>query len=306
VSRVADKPESASWRTKLLAVFGPILLLASVIGYTYYSNSAKEANERAAKTTEKATQSQAELHQERMKWPLDSPPQRTFTHVELPPVAALPPVIDESSLDQRLGLLLKTHPVDEIRLKFEPLLASGAINLTYETSPNALAQMGVVRKTDIASTNRELSKDSDVFVAFGINPLGLTRLTTENDIRLMQIGILHEFEHYKQYKASSGKDRIIWELGLNAELPPDITQREGCSKMWRDESEAYAVGCRAANTWDIKLPNDICAYVDTPQWNQVMFHIFYDHAGGQTPCARTIAELAGHPYPEEFPEFVEP
>lgn len=313
MDRTVNSAKPASWQTKFLAVLGPILLLAAPISYTYHQNSAKKRLDQS----EKATKNENELRQKLIDWPLGPPPQRSFTHVDLPPVPVLPPVrylqqpdgqsvFDGMSLNERVLALLSTHPTDDVRLKFEPLVSSGEISLNYQANPDNNAEFRIVRRMEISDASFNLPEGQNIFVVLVVNPLWLAEMQSEEDIRLAQLTFLHEYQHYEQYRASDGKDRILWELGPKSKLPPEVTQRESCDRTWRNENDAFAGECRASNAWGIKQSGDFCAFVDTPQWNQVVLHILFQRKSALPHCGRTWAELAGHPYPEGFPEFVEP
>lgn len=220
--------------------------------------------------------------------------------VQRPPVPQLPPVEKVllkngavmhslTSLGPRLHVLLEQHPVEEIRREFGPLVVSGKLLVDYQASPKSYAEIRLFPASVKTRAGKRLGESGLVPVLM-VNPSWLGGLQTEQQILSAQLVLLHEYQHYKESQlgnvptaASSEADR--------------------CRHTWQAESSAYAVQCRTANQWGkFDFLGDLCAFVDTPQWSQIMLlHMRNNNSRQmQERCLQDWATLAGHPSPTCF------
>lgn len=220
----------------------------------------------------------------------------------LPKLGTLPPmpatlasvvVGPDGSLDviPKLRDLLKSHPVDEIRLGSSRGLGELYFNMVDIAGMSALAG----RSAWIPGTSRA--------TVLSINPNTIAGVDTPEEIRDIWLVLYHEWQHLESYDTISPElDRLISSHPTQIVTAKD--RQTYCVTTWEGELEAYTLECRLANQWGgTEFLGSLCQMVeDPPRFKQALFVIL-----GNSPqfndrpyCMQYLAREAGHPHWEAY------
>lgn len=245
-------------------------------------------------------------------WPLPEPPAKSLTPTNLPMVPQLPPAVrdgrikgfrgwDPISLSLRVKALSLNHPHPDIREDFFRRVEAGEISLNFQTPNEVNMLFQVVPASEIDHRYTDAAPRSD-YLALSINPDWMGQLQGDHHILTAMLVLYHEYQHFKEWRDGDEATRAKMRLrrDIKEQDKQGITQADACRDMWNEEFKAYAEQCRLANKWGFAYGGQLCRYVDSPIWPHAMFTVLGSTELYRQACLRTFADLAGHPYPEQF------
>lgn len=232
-------------------------------------------------------------------WPPISMPedvQKTYQELDLKiKIPQIPPLLSDNpqdpaffqSLRNRTVILIKNHPVKEVREELMNLALTGQVYFSFKQ-----------RETENGSFFLYERKEADYSPLKGayiptinIAPKTLVNLDSEVEIYLAMFVIYHEKIHYNQRKV----------------LPNQVNYyslKERCELHFRAEAEAYYKSC-ILNV-QLGISDFFCDSVNYPPlfWQNLFYHLAQtENVYVLRICIPYWAKIAGHPHPEAFGDY---
>lgn len=174
-------------------------------------------------------------------------------------------------LQERLRILVQSHPHEDVRETLNSLILQGEIGTNFDPANEAVATFGLWPSELVTQTSMPMEKDW--YAVLGLEAERLANINSPEEVVFAWLVLYHEYQHIVQWQEDPSGTAAMFAPKVEGHR---MTAHE-CRTLWRHEHEAYSKECQLAQEWgaiDLLWDGTLC----TDDFTSSLLKVYSDSA----------------------------